>query len=188
MAIVLPVKLVSFTATKTTGQQNLVQWTTTDEQNITSYQVQRSSDNKQYQDIPNSSVAAKNSSNGAAYSILDNNPPKGYNYYRLSITEQNGHHTTSGVVVVKNNELITATARAFPNPTSDYIKLQIKGMQANAAYAAVITAGGKVLQSGEYRFNNDGILSINITHLPAGTYFLKTVVAKETTIVPFIKQ
>ena len=185
--IVLPLKLTSFTAAKAVGNSNLVKWSSEDESNLNTYQVQRSIGDNSFTDLKNGRIVAKNNTTNTAYSFTDNNPAPGYNYYRLKITETTGRISYSPVALVKNNKPGTTHLKVFPNPSSDYLQIEVKSMQNNKAFVSVINSGGAIMHSGQYGFNNQGVLSLEIRKLPAGKYFLKTTINKEETITIFIK-
>jgi len=60
--LILPLKLLSFTAIKASGKGNLIKWKSTEEANLLSYQVQRSNNNTTFTDIPNGKIVATNTS------------------------------------------------------------------------------------------------------------------------------
>ena len=185
--IVLPLKLTSFTAAKAVGNSNLVKWSSEDESNLNTYQVQRSIGDNSFTDLKNGRIVAKNNTTNTSYSFIDNNPASGYNYYRLKITETTGRISYSPVALVKNNKQGTTHLKVFPNPSSDYLQIEVKSMQNNKAFVSVINSGGAIMHSGQYGFNNQGVLSLETRKLPAGKYFLKTTINKEETITIFIK-
>lgn len=185
--VVLPLKLVSFTAGKTTGNSNLIKWKSSEEINLLSYQVQRSSDNTNFYDLVNGNTVASNTTSGNSYSFVDNSPGTGYQYYRLKIAEKSGRVSYSPVAVVKISWPGLTNLKLFPNPATDYLQIEMKSMQNNKISVAIINASGNLMQSGQYRFNSQALLSIDIKKLPAGKYFLKTTIDKEEAMIMFIK-
>ena len=186
-AVVLPLKLASFTAGRATGNSNIIKWKSSEETNLVSYQVQRSNDNINFYDLLNGNIVASNNPSGNSYSFIDNNPGTGYQYYRLKISERSGSVTFSPVAVVKIARLGITNLKLFPNPAIDYLQIEMKTMQNSNVSVAVINASGNLMQSGQYRFNSQALLSIDIKKLPAGKYFLKTTVDKEEAMIMFIK-
>lgn len=184
---VLPVNLVSFTAGKTSANSNTIKWSGAEERNLVWYQVQRSIDNKNFSDLPGGNIAANNNAVGSSYSFKDNGPAAGYNYYRLKIMESTSRITYSQVALVKNNKLGMININLFPNPANDYLQLEAKSMQNIKAHISIINADGKKMQSSQLRFNNQGVLSVDIRRLAAGKYFLKTTLDKDEATMIFIK-
>ncbi|MEO6730075.1 MAG: T9SS type A sorting domain-containing protein [Ferruginibacter sp.] len=187
-AVPLPLKLVSFTAGKAGTSSNIINWSSAEESNLTNYQLQRSNDNRVFVNMANGSIAAKNNSTLSNYSFMDKTPAKGYNYYRLKINETNGTFNYSNIALVKNGGFDISNLKVYPNPVSDYLFVEGKSMQSNKAFVSIINTGGGIMQSSQLAFNNQGTLSIDIKKLPAGKYFLKTVVDKEEAVLSFIKK
>ncbi|MEO5890142.1 MAG: T9SS type A sorting domain-containing protein [Ferruginibacter sp.] len=185
--IPLPLKLLSFTAVKASGNTNVVRWSTADESNLTAYQMQVSTDNKTFTDLKSGNIAAKNSSTVTSYSFTDNNPAAAYNYYRLKITERSGKIAYGPIALVKNMQTGLSNLQIFPNPSSDFIRIESKSMVNKKAFISIISTGGEILQSRQYSFSNQAVLSIDIKSLPAGKYFLKTTVDNDQRVSVFIK-
>lgn len=186
--LILPLRINSFSAVKTANKDILLNWLSSNEENLNTYQVQRSSDGSNFTDLNNGNVAAKNSSNTANYSFTDNNPVSGVNYYRLKITDKAGKISYSTVVFVKNGKLSIANIKVFPNPAAEYLQIQAKTMQNSNAYVSVINATGSILQSGKYAFNSQAVISVNVKNLPAGKYFVKTVIEGDESTIVFVKK
>lgn len=95
--LVLSSKLKSFI-----GHQNVsgidLEWTTLMEENMNDYDVERSSDGKNFQ-----AIAKVNSINAQAewsYTFIDNSPEIGRNYYRLKMNDWNNNEEFSQVIEV----------------------------------------------------------------------------------------
>jgi hypothetical protein len=185
---VLPLQLLSFTVSKASSSANLVKWSSADESNLETYQVQRGADGKNFDDLKNGRTDAKNSATTVFYKFIDNNPGKGNNYYRLKITERSGTITYSPVAIVKNTGTGIDNVQLFPNPSSDYVRMEIKSMQNKNAFITVISSTGMIMQNGQYKFNDKAILSVDIRRLPPGKYFLKTTIGEEVSTTSFIKR
>ncbi|MCW3091329.1 MAG: type sorting protein [Ferruginibacter sp.] len=186
--VVLPVKLVSFTAAKETGNSNILKWSSEEESDLVSYQVQRGNNDKNLTDLPNGNIVAKNSAAATSYSFVDKSPVTGYNYYRLKIIERSGATSYSLIAVVKNNTTGIANLKAFPNPADDYLQVEAISMLNKKAAVSVINAAGLTLQSGQYSFSNQALLTLDVRKLPAGKYFLKIIAGTDEVAIPFIKK
>ncbi|HWZ16188.1 MAG TPA: T9SS type A sorting domain-containing protein [Mucilaginibacter sp.] len=160
----LVVHLLSFTGTKAiTGAQ--INWTTENEQDYTSFTVERSTDNG----ITFTSLNNVASSSQGSYGFLDTNPLLGVDMYRLKITDLNGTVTYSNVVsltyttspVVINNPL-----KVYPNPVANTLNLTITPSSSTASVASAVSNGlvssggaAQIPQVEEYRVtivNNSG--------------------------------
>ncbi|MEJ7589885.1 MAG: T9SS type A sorting domain-containing protein [Ferruginibacter sp.] len=183
----LPLRLLSFSASKSAGNTNTIKWSSTDESNLSTYQVQLSTNNTSFADLKYGSIAAKNNSNGASYNFTDKNPMPGFNYYRLKIIERSGIISYSPVALVRNTRAGIKKLNIFPNPSSDFIRIEAKSLASKKALITVINAAGSVMHSGQYSFNNQAILSVNIMRFPSGKYFLRATIDGEENTMVFIK-
>ena len=102
----LPVSLVNFSAKKNNGSIN-INWTSDNESGMGNYEVQRSSDGRNFSNIQ--SVQSRNSVSRTYYSATDSKPLNGIGYYRLKMVEVDGSATYSKIVTVQfaNGNLIT---------------------------------------------------------------------------------
>ncbi len=80
--IALPVQIVSFEASLEQPAQVRLEWQTTQEMNVRHYEIERSTDARQFERI--ASIDSRgNQALGHQYSYLDVHPVKGINHYRL---------------------------------------------------------------------------------------------------------
>src|SRR5687768_1800416 len=91
-----------------------LKWTITNQVNVASYTVQRSTDGHQYLPI---AIIAPYQDIGSAliYHYTDLLPPTGEAYYRILQTDLDGKSSYSAVKLVRYNQTVMAV-RAFPNP------------------------------------------------------------------------
>lgn len=172
-AIALPVTLVSFDVTKISGSNVLVNWKTSQEIDIASYIIERSSDGINFQSIGRVNAAGNNSS-VQNYQFIDAAPGKGINFYRIQILDRNNSKKYS---VIKN---IKYTANAeltiFPSPVTDILKIKIDAQSAEKGTLIISDASGRQLHRSAITisqgFNN---ISINSSNLSQGTYLLKVI-------------
>jgi len=185
--VVLPLKLLSFTASKTTGNKNLIKWTSAEELNLLHYQVQKSSNNVVFETVANGTIMASNTATGASYQLIDDNTGTGNQFYRLKISEKSGAVSYSPIAVIKGANA-SIVLSAFPNPTSDLLRVEMKNMQGKQANILVVNSAGAVVVSGPYRFSNLSYMTLNVANLQAGSYFLKINANDSEAIVPFVKK
>ncbi len=183
----VPVKLVSFTAEKKSAVSNLVKWSTAEELSVERYQVQRSTDGKNFTDLSGASQLARNSSVNTTYDFTDGAPVAGLNFYRIKIFEKNGHFTQSNVAVVNNKRSSSAIIKVFPNPAVDFLYVETKATAAGKAIISIVNAAGETMSSKEYILNNQPVFTLDVRTLARGKYFVKTVIDNEQTISTFIK-
>jgi uncharacterized protein (DUF1501 family) len=132
-ASALPLELVRFAVTKANKQDVDADWTTLNENNISHFDVQRSTDGRNFSKIAQIK-AIGHSHNAERYHFLDENLPvtatQTIFYYRLKINELDGSSTYSEVQsVVFEGQLLTGiTAEVFPNPVlNGKIQIVIQG-------------------------------------------------------------
>jgi hypothetical protein len=125
-AATLPVKIVSFSASKKSGYIE-TQWVTEEESNIRHYEIQRSTNGTDYVTIGN--VASRNQSTRSLYSYNDKNPVNGIAYYRLKSEELNGkseyskivsiNFTKPGGISIYPTKLVAGSALHITNPANE---------------------------------------------------------------------
>lgn len=132
----LPIGLISFEAIKQNGKV-LLQWETTNEMNVASYSIERSSDATTYTAI--GEVAAFNNASNR-YNYYDLQPANGLNYYRLRIKDKDGKITYSPVRKINfGNKGDDVTV--YPNPVV-HSKISIAS-SGNCTGAVLFDATGK---------------------------------------------
>ncbi|MEL7427201.1 MAG: T9SS type A sorting domain-containing protein, partial [Bacteroidota bacterium] len=160
-ATILPVDWSSFTATAK-GQDVLLNWATTAEENNSHFEVERSTDGRQFQFL--AKVESSGSSFGDEYSFLDDQPISGTNYYRIKQVDFDGSSSFSEIRQVRMESSVNV--KVFPNPAHDFLYLEgLDGEQVE------ITNGqGKTVLQYTYQVASP----IPVAQLPAGLYFLRT--------------
>ena len=165
----LPVKLLSFNATAK-DKDVLVEWSATSEVNSKHYVVERSADGKNFAAIQ--TVADKgNSGHANYYSIIDNQPFDGVNYYRLKQVDVNAKFVYSDIRKVSFHKVQQLVI--YPNPASSYVKLALPNVVGNLT-VNITNIEGKVIYQGKgllTQINN----SVNnlLPKLAAGYYMLE---------------
>lgn len=164
---VLPIVLLEFTA-RLKHERVLVSWQTASEQNNDYMAVERSADGRLFQEIGRVRGAG-NSDQPLGYSLWDETPLKGFNYYRLRQVDFDGKTSYSGVesvwLAAQSGQLSLA-----PNPTRG--QLQILGLDGRSVTRMELTNGNGQVMSGNW--NHDGSFEqLNIGALSPGLYFIR---------------
>lgn len=73
----------------------------------------------------------------------------------------------------------------FPNPANENINIRFEGMEAANASIHIYSVNGQVLYT-QSSINTQEVQSINISHLPAGMYFIKLSTSGFSKVKPFI--
>ena len=159
----LPVKLSGFIG-KATATNNQLTWTTTNEINSNSFDVQYSNNAKEFTTIGNLK-ALGNSSSSKQYNFAHNSETN-ISYYRLKMIDNGGAYNYSPIVRIDR-----ASANFFSiltNPVKN--NLIIKGT--NITEIKIIDANGKTITNTRNQASRQQ-LEINVSQLAAGTYFVQ---------------
>jgi uncharacterized delta-60 repeat protein len=166
--VILPVKLLEFTANKKQDEVAL-QWTTSNENDALKFEIERSADGRNYGFI--GTVPAKeNFTSTIDYSFIDVQPLP-VNLYRLKIINLDGSYTYSKIIVVRftgDSEL-----QAFPNPVINDLRVQLK-VPAGKVNIQVMDIAGRIVLTQQVKSDGNAVsTSINMNNLKPGVYFLK---------------
>lgn len=159
----LPVTLVSFSATKESGTAFL-KWSTTFETNSDHFEVQRSSNGKNWNQI---GIVASNGESTSLkdYSFTDIRPMRGENLYRLKMIDKDQSFAYSRIQGVRFEDTVQDLS-VYPNPSADFVYIRDAG---NVEKVSVTDLkGNTVYQSGELEKGE-----INVKNLLAGPYAVK---------------
>jgi lysophospholipase L1-like esterase len=140
-------------------------WHSLNEEAGSSFEIQRSSDGKQFQPLQ----LIKGLGYEADYSWVDASPLKGKNFYRLKMVAP-GQTTYTRIlpVVIDERQLLTSCWT-----DASTLHLQLKAGQDHCLLEIVNTSGA-VLKKQKVGSGNNAI-SIPISDLPSGDYFLRIV-------------
>lgn len=110
----LSVSLLDFVAEKDEPQlASLLSWEVANEKNLNSYEIERSTDGKSFENI--GSVKAIGAAN---YQYRDGQPLRGTNYYRLQMLNGDGSHEYSVIRMLRFDKMEAITS-VFPNPIQE---------------------------------------------------------------------
>lgn len=164
----LPVTLLYFNA-KPVGVEVQLNWVTTIETNSAGYDIERSENSKEFTNIGFVQSAATDGTINEKlnYKFSDNAPSGGWGaglyFYRLKQLDLDGKFSYSAIKSVKMES--ENFVNVYPNPTSDYIMLDVQDW-AKIKNAALFNATGKLLMNVLHQKR------IDVQNLPAGIYFM----------------
>ena len=171
---VLPLKLVSFTA-RENGCAAVLNWTTTNEQNMDRFEVEKSDNGNTYHSVGIISAAGNNNENN--YSFTDNQPGVA-SYYRLRMTGKDGSFTYSPVKYLAVNCKTTAeSVLIYPNPVNQGFVFadfttEIKG----GAKLKLINALGQQIKTMDIIVTQGhNIVKFDVNEIPIGLYFIQLI-------------
>lgn len=163
---VLPVKLVSFVGKLTREESVRLDWITTEEENNSYFDIQRSSDPVNFKTIGrvkgNGSTASR-----INYTFADTQPLANLNYYRLKQVDLDGKYSYSRIITVALPS--KSTLNLYPIPVNDGQLTVDSGAETIVSYQVYNLTGAKVFEKTKV---NGKIL--NVRGLLPGVYLLKT--------------
>jgi uncharacterized delta-60 repeat protein len=166
---ILPVSIASFSATKKQGSVE-VNWQTAGELNIASYEVQRSSDGRNF--ITVGKLQASASSLSGKYSFTDSKPLKAVSFYRLKIVHVDQSLTYSRIVAITMNSA-SVGLQSFPNPVSTTVNLQFT-LPEGEVILQLIDVSGRLLKKEQlWSDGNTMSTSLDMSGQKKGLYMLR---------------
>jgi hypothetical protein len=179
----LPIKLISFIAAwQQKGKTAQLNFTTDKEIGVCCFDIEKSTDGFNFTTI--GTLPAKNISGIQSYSFIDNAATNKKQFYRLKIKGIAGQIDYSNMQLLQNN---TATEiLVFPNPTTDFLQLQLNNVYTKMNVQIVNNAGQIVKQINNLSLSGQS-LSIPVSSLPAGNYWLHLQSGSEKQVIQFVK-
>ncbi|RKD17160.1 hypothetical protein BCY91_03190 [Pelobium manganitolerans] len=184
-SVTLPLDFLSFDATlRKSGIETKVDlnWLTTNEVNVSAFEIQKSTDGKTFTTI--GTASAKNTQGEHRYYFSDKKPAVGVAYYRIKQIDINGDFKYSKTVYVSNNEVKSLSL--YPNPVQNGFSLN---HQPSSAGAIIKITGieGKTLMKLSSK-TGSLVDQVDVSALPAGYYILSFINQQKTESLEFIKQ
>lgn len=174
---VLPVKFQSFTA-KANQRQASFSWTVSDESQVSSYVLEKSTDNRNWKTVRKQHATISQQQVNTYYDT-DSFLSLGITYYRVKAEGNNGELFYSATETIQDH-----SAKGFiiyPNPVSSSLRLQVDPAQLHGAVTVTLYNSTAAL-AGQFHFDKpvSGNLEMNISHLAKGTYRVVLIDAKGT--------
>jgi hypothetical protein len=178
----LPVTQVNFSAT-VINKKVITSWQTASEINIDRFEIYRSQDRDHF-NLAGQVAAAGNSNTLLKYKFTDNEPFAGASYYKLKIIDRDGKYVWSNVVYISFSQ--ENAIMLYPNPSRDYITLQVdNNIVDHTPMATIYDAKGSLVNSFKITSTSQ---QINISRLPDGNYQLIFKINNDKHTLPFIKK
>ncbi|MEP7164959.1 MAG: hypothetical protein ABI741_09695 [Ferruginibacter sp.] len=184
----VPVTLVDFTAAEKTGK-TLLQWATVTEINSSHFEVERSIDSRNFENIGNVN-ANGNSNTHIAYVLTDNYPQLGVNYYRLKMVDKDGQFEYSKIVSVnfRNNTNTGSFEIKSAMLNNKTLQLNVSSSKQQTAILGLYDAAGRVMFAQNITLQK-GVNNINKVVMPSSAvYYLKLKTTEETVTLPLFNE
>jgi len=172
--VALPIKLKSFTAVPFENRDANLDWITATEVNASHFEVERSDDGINFTQIGRVE-ATGNSTSDQDYKFSDRDVNMERNdvvqYYRIKMVDIDGEYKYSGVRVVNfTRSDIDFTINAFPNPTTDFVQLNLTGLDNTSTdrpTLRIFSNTGELVRS---QVLNSDLGKIDMSDLPGSLY------------------
>ena len=177
--VLLPVKLLSFTAAYEKSDRVSLRWKTASEDNGNKFEIERSSDGNQWSTI--GVVPGRiNTSTTKEYEFIDEHPIYGVdNYYRLRQVDVSGETNFSSIQKVQPLKSAVSVV-LYPNPTHD--KIRLMNYRTSQISIHEYTTGRTVLLPTTV----NGV--VDVQSLSSGMYYIRLVRNSEIQCIPFQKK
>ncbi|TZF83640.1 T9SS type A sorting domain-containing protein [Pedobacter sp. BS3] len=180
----LPLNFTSFDAElNPTGNQTNLSWTTANEVNTRTFEIERANDSGAFYTIGN--IPAKNTPGAHSYTFADNHPLAGMNYYRIRQLDIDGKFTYSDVKSI-NNKLGVQAISLYPNPALQNVTVAYPETSANGEIK-IMNTQGKLLSS-QLVLTGSTSASTDVSALAPGVYILFFKAGGKSGCSTFVKQ
>lgn len=189
---VLPLTLLSFSGSHS-GDDNILNWTTTSEINVRNHIVEYSTDAVNFIPIATISATGNDLSGNQNYQYIHRNV-EGTMWYRLKSIDLDGNYSYSNVVMitsVQNKVQACLTGNSiFPAPFTTTLHLNLSSCKMTNAILKLINTAGVIVKE-EKVLLSQGTSTYNLSNLgslAAGVYMVKISTENESVIMKTIKQ
>lgn len=170
---VLPLTLLEFNG-RLANNNGLLNWKTTDEQKTSSFDIERSTDGRNYTAVGN--LAAFNTGGIHQYNYTDNNITSlgvPVVYYRLKQKDIDGRFTYSRIVALSLDNSRNMIL-LYPNPVINEANLTVTTNKKQQLQVNVIDNAGRIVKQQQWNVTaGSSSLSVNISSLAKGMYYLE---------------
>lgn len=169
----LPVNLEYFTAQKQNKSVEL-RWATALEVNSKEFVIERSANGRDFTALAKV-AAAGNSAQSHTYSVVDDKPLTGANYYRLRSVDTDGQNTVSRIIKVVFDKAVVVTFA--PNPAKSTLVINVIEAK-EPVTVQLLDAQGKAVRQRLSPAGNNQPVVFNLAGLSKGLYVLKMITSQ----------
>lgn len=168
----LPIELVDFEVERYMDDNVKISWTTASEINNSHFEVERSSNGHDF-DLVAKVESYGNSNTLEKYSIIDNAPIQGINYYRLKQIDLDGTAQYSSIRTIQFSTS-SEKIKVYPNPAKDFITINLPESEYDTNIK-IYDQLGRIFQELK---QSETTTTINIGSFPNGVYYIEATSAK----------
>jgi hypothetical protein len=164
-AIILPLRLISFSGRRLSATSNKLTWETADESNTQEFIVRKSNNGADFYDI--GSVPARNDGRTGSYNYEDRSAANTA-WYQLKMVDMDGRTKYSNIIRLANDDL-SAGVYLTPNPVKSSFQLHVNDRLINTKASIHMLNGQQV----KVLLINDRNMVVDADDLLPGIYFIK---------------
>lgn len=174
--VVLPFIIDQFNGNYSDGIIQLG-WSTYSEININQFDIERSTDGKNFRQISKVSAEGGALKSNLNYTFLDITAARGTNYYRLAIVDNNGNYTYSKTIMVTVDVKGISVMIVYPNPFSKRVQIRVNCDKAEKVAINIINSNGVLMssQAAQTQIGDNNIVINKVDALPGGVYYIEVV-------------
>ncbi|RED94425.1 T9SS type A sorting domain-containing protein [Marinoscillum furvescens] len=181
----LPIELHFFKGAERDGQV-VLEWETLSETNNDKFIIERAGYGGGFQPIMEMSGKG-NTSQKVFYSLTDQTPNTGLNFYRLKQVDYDGKYSVTDPIVVRVGEQSAMKWTLYPNPATDEIRLKpAKGTGFGSVALRILDMSGRQYPVNSLQTAEEYVIPVG--HLPVGHYLLEYEEAGEVKSMRFMVQ
>ena len=167
---ILPLRIISFVAARANNSTHII-WTTSNEENVNRFEVQRSDDGINFYTI--SQVGGRNSGITENYSANDNAAIQTIAYYRLNCIDNDGKTKYSQVISIRDNNS-NKDLELVINPVHEQIILSAGGQLNGSFHYNFNGVNGQLIKQGNLSIQNGGLYIVSLpSNITPGVYTLQ---------------
>ncbi|MEP6645498.1 MAG: T9SS type A sorting domain-containing protein [Saprospiraceae bacterium] len=166
----LPLRWLSFTATRFGELMSKLNWSTADEINVSHFEIQRSNDSgKTFHTIgtQKSTTEIRSINN---YEFIDRYAAKGKNFYRLRQLDFDNRFDLSPIRVVSFTANSSFRINVWPNPVTDQLTIDIQDA-ADPVILSIVDISGRLMWKGSGD-SGSSVQLVDVSSFGAGVYSL----------------
>ncbi len=183
--LALPIRLQDFSVHQTGENKVSIQWTTNDDEENTSFILERSYNGKEFNPI--AKVDGRNMPGNNSYKIEDRLPSNGKFYYRLKLTSGGISLYSSIQAITINNATPLLTVRG--NPARENLLLEIYSPSSATGTVIIIGINGMILHQQSISLNTgSNSIRVNLDKIRNGQYIVRVAYKDRRLQAVFIKK
>lgn len=156
---------------KNNGNENLINWSTTSEQNTAYYAVEASLNGTDFTE-GGRVLAAGNSNSLSSYNFVHREINQQSYYYRIKQVDADGKIAYSKTIRINVAALKTATL--YPNPVKDKTTISFSLQHSSSIIANITNASGLLIKTFNQRYTKgEHKMNLDLSMLSAGSYNLQ---------------